>query len=153
MPQPKGKQVELDTANFDGALSSADDTAQKALETLDEAVIEAVRNTVTTTDGTVTTIATIPITDDTIVEVRVIVVGRRTDAADRGGFIRLATVFREAAGGATLEGTVTTARTRTSDAAWDVTVTVSGNNLLVRVQGAAAKTVNWKSHVTMLEVG
>ena len=38
MAQPRGKQVALDTTNFNGALSSADDEVQKALETLDDAV-------------------------------------------------------------------------------------------------------------------
>lgn len=33
----KAKQIKLDTSNFDGALSSADDTVQKAMETLDDA--------------------------------------------------------------------------------------------------------------------
>jgi hypothetical protein len=41
MPKPKGKQIELDTANFDKVLSSADDDVQKAMETLDENVAGA----------------------------------------------------------------------------------------------------------------
>lgn len=152
MPQPKGKQVALDTTNFDGALASADDTAQKALETLDDAVQKGARNAVTTTDATLTTIATIAITDNRVVEIKAIVVGRRTDAADRGAFIRQATVFREAAGGATIVGSVTTTRTRKSDPQWDVEINVSGNNVLIQVKGDAAQTVNWKSLHTLLEV-
>lgn len=152
MPQPKGKQVALDTTTFDGALASADDTAQKALETLDDAVQKGARNAVTTTDATLTTIATIAITDNRVVEIKAIVVGRRTDAADRGAFIRQATVFREAAGGATIVGSVTTTRTRKSDPQWDVEINVSGNNVLIQVKGDAAQTVNWKSLHTLLEV-
>lgn len=153
MAQPKGKQVELDTTNFDGALSSADDDAQAALETLDDAVQNGGLNTVTTTDATLTTIATIPIPDDTVVEIKATVVGRRTDAADRGLFIRQASVFREAAGAATLVGNVTTTRTRKSDPQYDAELNVSGNNLLVQVRGDTGHTVNWKSHHTILEVG
>lgn len=153
MPQPKGKQVELDTTPFNGALSSADGDTQSAFETLDDAVQNGGLNTVTTTDATLTTIATIPIPDDTVVEIKATVVGRRTDAADRGLFIRQASVFREAAGAATLEGNVTTTRTRKSDPQYDVELNVSGNNLLVQVRGDTGHTLNWKSHHMILEVG
>lgn len=153
MTQPAGKQIRLDTANFNGALSSADDTTQKAMETLDDAVQEGELNTVQTTDATLTTIATLAIPDDTVAEVLVTVVARRTDAAQRGAFIRQATVFREAAGAATLSGQVTTTRTRPPGTPLKVELNVSGNNLLVQVQGEALKTINWKSHHTILEVG
>lgn len=152
MPNPHTKQVQTDTVPFGGALSSADDSAQKALETLDRAVPKGDRNTVQTTDATVTTIATIAIPDDTVVEVTVTVVGRRTDAAQRGAFVRQATVFRENPGAATLSGNVTTTRTRPNGTPWKVTLIVSGNNLLVQVQGEAAKTVNWKSQHSVVEV-
>lgn len=153
MPQPKGKQIELDTTNFDGALSSADGDTQSALETLDDAVQDGGLNTVSTTDATLTTIATIAIPDDTVVEITATVVGRRTNAADRGAFIRQATVFREAAGSATLEGSVTTTRSRKSDPQYDVEINVSGNNVLIQVQGDTGHNMNWKSHHTILEVG
>lgn len=152
MPKPHAKQLQTDITNFDGVLSSADDTVQKALETLDDAVQEGGLNTVQTTDATLTTIATIPIPDDTVVEVFVTVVARRIDAAQRGAFIRQATVFRENPGGATLSGTVTTSRTRPLGTQLKVQLNVSGNDLLVQVQGEALKTINWKSHHTVLEV-
>ncbi len=153
MPRPAAKQIALDTTNFDGALSSADSDAQTAFETLDDAIQEGGLNTVSTTDATLTTIATIAITDDTVVEIKATVVGRRTNAADRGGFIRQATVFREAAGSATLEGSVTTTRSRKSDPQYDVEINVSGNNALIQVQGDTAHNINWKSHHTIIEVG
>lgn len=103
-----------------------------------------ITNTVTTTDATVTTIATIPITDDTINLIEAHIVGRRTDAADRAAYIRIALVFREAAGSATLEGTVNTQFTRESSAAFDATIVVSANNALVQVTGEVAKTINWE---------
>lgn len=153
MPQPQGKQVRLDITPFNGALSSADDDVQKALETLDQAVQKGVRNTVPTTDATVTTIATIPITDDTVVDIEVKVVGRRTTVSQDGGaFKREVTVFRQGGGGATIIGQVTTTRTRKSDPQWDVTIIVSGNDVLVQVQGDAAQAVNWLSLHSLIEI-
>ena len=102
-------------------------------------------NTVTTTTATETTIATISIADDTVVLIEASVVGRRTNAADRGGFIRRALAYREGGGGATRQGSVNTDFTRRSDGDWDVTIDVSGNDARIRVTGVAGHTINWKS--------
>ena len=109
-------------------------------------------NTVTTTDATVTTIATIAIPDNTVVLIKVDVTGRRTDAADRAGYMRNAVVFREAAGAATIQGTIDSPLTRESSAPWDATISVSGNNAIITVKGAAANTINWKSTHTTQEI-
>ncbi len=101
-------------------------------------------NTVTTTDATLTTIATIPIPDDTVMLINARVVGRRTDAADRiMGEIRTG-VFREAAGAATLEGATDLEFVRASDNQFDMQINVSGNNALIQVQGDVGKTINWR---------
>ena len=105
-----------------------------------------VANTVTTNDATVTTIATIAVPDDTVMLIMAHIVGRRTDAADRAGYARRAVVYREAAGGATLQGTVDTVFTRESEALWDADISVSGNNCIITVKGRAGRTINWKSH-------
>lgn len=100
-------------------------------------------NTVSTTDGTQTTIETIAIPDDTVVEIIAEIVGRRTDSADRiGGRIR-ATVFREAAGGVVVEGV--SKDFAASDGQYDLDVVGSGNDALVQVSGRAAHTLNWRS--------
>lgn len=99
--------------------------------------------TVTTTDNTDTTIATIPIPDDTVVFIHGEFVGRRTNAADRAGFVREALVFREGGGGATLQGAVGTPFSRDSNA-YNATITVSGNDALLVVQGDAGHNVNWR---------
>lgn len=110
-------------------------------------IVQEIENAVATTDATVTTIATIPIPDNTtgILEVRVL--ARRTDDVGRATYIRRAAVFREAAGSATIEGAVDSPLTRESagNAPWNVTIAVSGNNALVQVAGQAGKTINWKS--------
>ena len=100
--------------------------------------------TVTTTDATVTTAATIPIPDNTVVLITAWISARRTDVAARAGYERQALVYREAAGAATLQGTVDTPLTRESVGGWDCTITVSGNNALIRVTGAGGSNINWR---------
>ncbi len=110
-----------------------------------------VKNEVSTTDATVTTIATIPIPDDTAVWIETDVIARRTNAAGRGKWKRGALVYREAAGAATLEGAVWTPLTVESDGAWDVTIDVDGNDARVRVTGVASQDINWTSRHTVEE--
>jgi hypothetical protein len=55
-------------------------------------------------------------------------------------------------GGATLQGLVDTSLTRESNAAYDATMTTSGNDILVRVTGIAAHDVDWKCRYTVVSV-
>lgn len=114
-----------------------------------------VRNALATTDATVTTIATIPIPDDTAVWIETNIQNRRTDVAGRGKWKRGALIYREAAGAATMEGGVWTPLTIKSaiPAVWDVDIIVSGNNALIQVTGAAAQSLNWTSRHTLEERG
>ena len=109
-------------------------------------------NTVTTTDGTDTTIATIAIPDDTAVFIDATFIGRRTDAAGRAGFVRMAVVFREGGGSATLEGSVYTSFSRKSTGSYAGEIAISGNNVLLRVSGSSAHTLNWKSFHTVEQI-
>ena len=108
-------------------------------------VNDVVSNTVTTSDATVTTLATIAIPDDTAVLIDASIISRRTDAADRGGYLRRALVFREAAGSATLQGNIDTPFTRESSGPWNVTIDVNGDDARIRVTGQAGKTIHWRS--------
>ena len=105
--------------------------------------------TVQTTNNTVTTAATLALADNTVYLLQATIVGRRSDAAGRAAYVRNACVYREAAGAATLEGTVDTALTRESTAAWDATISVSGNDVLITVKGATGATVNWTVTYTL----
>ncbi len=106
-----------------------------------------VKNEISTTDATVTTIATIPIPDDTAVWIETNILARRTDVAGRGKWKRGALVYREGGGGATMEGGVWTPLTIKSaiPSVWDVDIIVSGNNALIQVTGAAAQSLDWTS--------
>jgi hypothetical protein len=51
-----------------------------------------------------------------------------------------------------LVSTVDSSLTRESDATYDCTIAVSGNNVLVRVTGIAAHNVNWRCRYTVVGV-
>lgn len=101
----------------------------------------------TTTDATVTTLLSATLTDARVYWVRVWVAGRK-DATDHGVWARYAVAYREG-GGATLEGAVVDHLTRETAgaAAWDVTIDTSGNDIRVRVTGAAATTIKWTGSI------
>ncbi len=100
---------------------------------------------VSTTDATVTTIATIPITDDSVNLLEAHCVARRTDVDEAAIYIRKVAVFRRAAGAATLLGAEDNTLTREDDNQWDFNIVVSGNNALLQVTGRAARNIDWKS--------
>lgn len=105
---------------------------------------------VSTTDATTTTLATIPIPDDSSALIDVWVEAFRTDGADQGAYRRRAIVFRRAAGVATFQGTVDSPFTRESSVPWNVTIDVDGgNNARVRVTGQAGKSINWTCQFTV----
>ena len=108
--------------------------------------------TVTTTDATVTTLQTIPLNDNQVTYLSAKCTARRTDAADRGVYEEKVAMFREAGGGATMQGSVNEIFAESSDVTWGVTWTVSGNNALLQANGAVGKTVNWHC-ITEIEEG
>lgn len=110
------------------------------------------KNTTSTTDSTFTTVATIPIVDETTVFIETRVTARRTNGADRAGYLRRAMVFRTGGGGATKQGSTSTPFTRESEEDYNVRISVSGNNAIIEVRGRSAHNVNWTSnHFTLVE--
>jgi hypothetical protein len=110
--------------------------------------------TITTTDASVTTIWNKTLATNTVYHITVDVVARRTAGGgeERAVYRRIACVYR-IAGVAVLEGTVATPATIESLAAWDTTVSVTSNDAIVTVTGAAAQTVDWKAFVTVMPLG
>lgn len=108
--------------------------------------------TITTVGAGTSTIATVALANNSVYHIEAVFVARRTDAADRGSYARRAVIFREAAGAATIVGTVDTNLTRESLPGLDGTIAVSGNNVIFTVDGAAGATVNWKVFYSVSKV-
>ena len=120
--------------------------------TLWETTSDFVRSTITTTDGTLTTLATIPLPESSASLIVAQVVGRRTNGADRAAYIRRVLAFRTGAGGAQFEGMVDEPFSRDSTNAYDEDLITSGNNVLAQVKGAGGHTVDWVSRYTIERV-
>ena len=130
------------TINLGGATSQ--------LKTYGGSVIET-QATDQTTTATPKDVVTIALANNTVYMLQVWITARRTDAAARAAYIRNACVYREAAGIATIQGTVDTQFTRESPGAalWGATIGVSGNNVTITVTGATSETVNWTVAYTL----
>jgi len=111
---------------------------------------------VTTNDATVTTCGSLTLADNTLYQISAMIVGvdtTNTPADQWAGYELKGTFYRTNAGGATQLGATTSAHTSETDAAWDATFDVNGNDVRIRVTGEAAKNVNWKSVITHINVG
>lgn len=115
-----------------------------------------VRDRVQTTDGTVTTISTIPVPVDTTLLIVAYIVARRTGgtsgSANDGAAYRLEVAAKNTAGTAAELAAETLAVIGESQAGWTVASSASSGNILLRVTGAADNTVIWKSSVRTLAV-
>jgi hypothetical protein len=103
-------------------------------------------NTVQTTDNTEPTCGQWTVPDDQLLSVSAYVLCYETDKSNYAVYWRVATVVRSG-GGAIVLGPVDTLYTRESSGAgpWKATIDTSGNDVRIRVTGAAATTINWKS--------
>lgn len=97
--------------------------------------------TLTTTTVNQQTIDSITLDDNAVYHVSAKVKAFE-DGVNRASYNIEATAYRDG-GNATLQGGVTSVHTSESEAAWDATFTVSGNDLRVSVTGEAATTVGW----------
>lgn len=112
---------------------------------------------VETTNATVTTLATIPLEDNRTYQIVADIVSRRTGGAagtagDGASYRIIGTFRRVTAGSATLIGSLSVVHSAESQAAWDCTLTASGNDVLVRVTGAADNNVTWALVITSQHV-
>lgn len=100
--------------------------------------------TLQTANATPTTIVTYTLPDETIAQFIAQVVGQQSGSTNTAGYFRRYCYKRQSAGSATIVGTVDSAvlPDKEDNAAWDVTVTTSGNNVLLQVTGAAV-TIDW----------
>ena len=109
------------------------------------------------TDATTTTVLTLPLEDNKTSQVVVDAVARRTggsagSAGDGASYRLLGTFYRVSAGAATQIGSTTTAHSAEAQAAWALTLAVSGNDVLVRFAGAANNNVTVAALATLQTV-
>jgi len=144
------------TPSAQGAVALSNDeeaSASEAVQGNDSRLPE--RTTITTSDGLGQTrvVWSKALADNTVYSLRAEVLGRRTDAAARGRYVRELCVYREAAGAATIQGSeMVPVNDQESDAAWTAAFVVNANSIELRVTGAAGKTVNWKASVMVVAV-
>jgi len=106
---------------------------------------------VTTTDATVTTLATILTIVDTTSFITVHIVGRNT-TDDTSSAFRLERTYRNSSDTLSQVGGDSTLEFNEDALDMSVAISTSGSDILVRVTGAAAKTIDWKSTVTPVRV-
>ena len=95
----------------------------------------------TTTNATTTILATLTMYGNNLYTCQALVAGRRTDSAGRYSVSIVGSAYRESSGSCTKNGTDVTVFS--SGGSYTVSFTCGGNNLLLRVQGAASETINW----------
>lgn len=103
-----------------------------------------------TTNATIATIGTIPVTVDTVVKINADVVAKKDDLTEKGGFLKQA-MFANNSGTITQQG-VTTSLFHDAQAGWEVTFAISGTDVLIRVKGAAGSNISWKCSRTTVPV-
>lgn len=107
--------------------------------------------TATTNDATVTTLISAAIADQTCVLATARVSARQTNGVERATYIRTVQVYREGGGAVLGAAGVQTDFTDESDAAWDCTFDVNGNDLRLRVTGDAGNDVDWAGVLELVE--
>ena len=103
-------------------------------------------NGVSTTDATPTTIFTLAVTDQTSNYATVKIQMRQDTGANRAAFERKFMYYREG-GGATLSSKVHFTFTDKTFGGYNVTISPSGNNILVQVVGAIGHNLYWTGTV------
>ena len=106
------------------------------------------QNEEATTDATVTTIETIATTIATVVHVNATVSTIEDDGSQAGTYVRMG-AFKNDGGVLTQIGATNNIFTATDLATGGVTLTTSGTNILVRVQGELATNLQWSSETTI----
>ena len=105
-----------------------------------------------TTDAVQTTLDSITLEDENTYHAKGVVVGVKSDGTDRASYEVDVTVYRTGGGGATIQGAVTVIHSQESNAAWDATFTVNGNDLRLSVTGVAATTIEWGGFIQYMNM-
>ncbi len=102
---------------------------------------------VSTTNATVTTIDTIAISDNSLFKLTAYVIGRCSAGAGgnagKGCHFEVKAAYYRAGAGPVVVGDAPITEGDTSVDGWDVNFTISSNNILVQVTGAATDSITW----------
>lgn len=152
--------ISITSANattINGATTVTLDFNVSAPATNDDPNYKITQTRVATTDATVTTLQTIPISASNTYMVEARVVARRTGGsagtADDGAAYVVRGTYKTASGTVTLIGSLSAMYTAEDQAGWDATLTISGSNVLVRVTGAANNNVTWHTTTILQNLG
>jgi len=137
--------VGIGTASPQGALNVDNTGEAKGLGVIFDTYHEP------TTDATPTTIATISTATDKAYGLTVTIIGIKSDGSDIAHYIRYASYKND--GGTLTEVDETDEHTVEDDANWDVSMEASGTDILVKVTGVAATTIQWQATVEMNIIG
>lgn len=107
--------------------------------------------TASTTDATVTTCGTYAVPDLSTVFLTSTVVAHRDDHTQGAGY-QVEGVFRRSGGTVTQVGATLSVLAAEDNVLWDATYDVSGTDVRVRVTGAAATNLSWKSRISAVVV-
>jgi len=138
-----GSLAAIRKGQFVVALHGDDDNWDASGLLSSDAVVE-VKNTLTTTDTLLNTIATIDVDPSTVHHLDVTITAREGDN-NRGSFVRKATIYRNSTGGAAIENNVIVVFDESSSGNFKIAVVASGNSILIQVQDEQGQTVNWTS--------
>jgi hypothetical protein len=98
-----------------------------------------------TTDATETTIHNITMPDPSTYLVKTACEARKSDGTKREAYEKMVLVYRSG-GGANIEGSIVTGFSQ-AGGTYSFTYGVSGNDLEIKVTGAASETVDWRCTV------
>lgn len=121
-------------------------TRLESTATTNNVIATLYQNKATTTDATVTTLHTFATTTDVQYTLRATVTAKRTGGASGtagDGASYIVAVRAKNVGGTVTIGTPVSLLTDEDQVGWDVTFSVSGTNVLVRVTGAASNNISW----------
>lgn len=97
---------------------------------------------VQTVDATVTTCLTVAVPTNSVLYMQVAATGYQSAGTNAAAYYQGA-AYKNVAGVVTLIGAVSTMNTLESNAAWDFAPSISGTNILWRLTGVAATTIDW----------
>ena len=146
-PQPEPQTKDLALQSF---LKDLTDSVFSLFHHVSRLVDNVDSDEVATTDGTVTTLDIFELDDETTYHMRTIVIGVVDGGANRASYEFAGTFYRTGAGSATQEGTTTAIHTAESVAGYAATYDVTGTTVRVRVTGAAATAMKWRSTTSFM---